>query len=34
VAGYIVGRPEKSLRALLPQKEKKTARAGRRTAGI
>jgi uncharacterized integral membrane protein len=34
VAGYIVGRPEKSLRALLPQKEKKPGRAGRRTAGI
>jgi uncharacterized integral membrane protein len=33
VAGYLIGRPEKSLRALLPQKEKKPARAGRRTAG-
>ena len=33
VAGYLIGRPEKSLRALLPQKEK-PARAGRRTAGI
>ncbi|HEV8626901.1 MAG TPA: LapA family protein [Acidimicrobiia bacterium] len=33
VAGYLIGRPEKSLRALLPQKEKKQGRAGRRTAG-
>jgi uncharacterized integral membrane protein len=33
VAGYLIGRPEKSLRALLPQKEKKPGRAGRRTAG-
>ena len=33
VAGYLIGRPEKNLRALLPQKEKKSARAGRRTAG-
>ena len=33
VAGYLIGRPEKSLRALLPQKEKTPARAGRRTAG-
>jgi uncharacterized integral membrane protein len=33
VAGYLIGRPEKSLRAMLPQKEKKPARAGRRTAG-
>jgi uncharacterized integral membrane protein len=33
VAGYLIGRPEKSLRALLPQKEKRPARAGRRTAG-
>ncbi len=32
-AGYLIGRPEKSLRALLPQKEKKPAPAGRRTAG-
>ena len=32
-AGYLIGRPEKSLRSLLPQKEKKPARAGRRTAG-
>jgi uncharacterized integral membrane protein len=32
-AGYLIGRPEKSLRALLPQKEKKPGRAGRRTAG-
>ncbi len=31
-AGYLIGRPEKSLRALLPQKDKKPARAGRRTA--
>jgi len=34
VAGYLIGRPEKNLRALLPQKEKKPARAERRTAGI
>jgi uncharacterized integral membrane protein len=37
VAGYLIGRPEKSLRALLPHKEKKpprAERAGRRTAGI
>lgn len=34
VAGYLIGRPEKSLRAMLPQKEKKQARAGRRTAGV
>jgi len=34
VAGYLIGRPEKSLRALLPQKEKKPARAHRRTARI
>lgn len=33
VAGYLIGRPEKSLRDLLPQKEKKPSRAGRRTAG-
>ena len=33
VAGYLIGRPEKNLRALFPQKEKKPARAGRRTAG-
>jgi hypothetical protein len=33
VAGYLIGRPEKSLRALLPPKDKKPARAGRRTAG-
>jgi uncharacterized integral membrane protein len=32
VGGYLIGRPEKSLRALLPQKEKKPARAGSRTA--
>jgi uncharacterized integral membrane protein len=32
VAGYLIGRPEKSLRDLLPQKEKKPSRAGRRTA--
>ena len=32
VAGYLIGRPEKNLRALLPQKEKKPARPGRRTA--
>lgn len=32
VAGYLIGRPEKSLRALLPQKEKKPTRPGRRTA--
>ena len=32
VAGYLIGRPDKSLRALLPQKEKKASRAGRRTA--
>ena len=30
-AGYVIARPEKSLRALLPQKEKKPGRAGRRT---
>jgi uncharacterized integral membrane protein len=29
VAGYLIGRPEKSLRALLPQKEKKPAQARR-----
>ena len=35
VAGYLIGRPEKSLRAMLPQKEKKPPRAaGRRTARI
>jgi uncharacterized integral membrane protein len=34
VAGYLIGRPEKSLRALLSQKEKKPARADRRTARI
>ncbi|HKY74835.1 MAG TPA: LapA family protein [Acidimicrobiia bacterium] len=33
VAGYLIGRPEKSLRDLLPQKEKKPSRAERRTAG-
>jgi uncharacterized integral membrane protein len=33
LAGYLIGRPEKSLRALLPQQEKKPSRAGRRTAG-
>jgi uncharacterized integral membrane protein len=36
VAGYLIGRPDKSLRALLPHKEKKPHRAergGRRTAG-
>jgi uncharacterized integral membrane protein len=33
VAGYLIGRPEKNLRDLLPQKEKKPARAGRHTAG-
>lgn len=33
VAGYLVGRPEKSLRDLLPQKEKKPSGAERRTAG-
>jgi uncharacterized integral membrane protein len=33
LAGYLIGRPEKSLRALLPQKEEKRSRAGRRTAG-
>ena len=32
VAGYLIGRPEKSLRDLLPQKEKKPSRAERRTA--
>ena len=32
VAGYLIGRPEKSLRDLLPQKEKKPSRAGRRTS--
>jgi uncharacterized integral membrane protein len=33
VAGYLIGRPEKSLRALLPQREKKTHhRTGRPTA--
>lgn len=31
VAGYLIGRPEKSLRALLPQKEKRPAR---RTSGV
>src|SRR5688500_9217391 len=31
-AGYLIGRPEKSLRELLPQKEKKPSRAERRTA--
>jgi len=31
-AGYVIGRPDKSLRALLPQKEKKPARS--RTARI
>ena len=34
VAGYLIGRPEKSLRDLLPQKEKKPSRAERRTAGV
>jgi len=29
-AGYLIARPEKSLRELLPQKEKKSPRAGRR----
>jgi uncharacterized integral membrane protein len=33
VAGYLIGRPEKSLRDLLPHKEK-PSRAGRRTAGV
>jgi uncharacterized integral membrane protein len=33
VAGYLIGRPEKSLRALLPHKEKKPSRTERRTAG-
>jgi uncharacterized integral membrane protein len=32
VAGFLIGRPEKSLRDLLPQKEKKPSRAVRRTA--
>jgi uncharacterized integral membrane protein len=33
VAGYLIGRPEKSLRAMLPQRERKPARTpGRRTA--
>jgi uncharacterized integral membrane protein len=32
VAGYLIGRPEKSLRDLLPQKEKKPSRARRGTA--
>lgn len=31
VAGYLIGRPDKSLRALLPQKEK-PARSGRKSA--
>lgn len=34
LAGYLIGRPDKSLRTLLPEKEKKPSRAGRRTAGI
>ena len=32
VAGYLIGRPEKRLRDLLPQKEEKPSRAERRTA--
>jgi uncharacterized integral membrane protein len=34
VAGYLIGRPEKSLRALLPQRERKPARPGRRTSRV
>ncbi|MCA1843119.1 MAG: LapA family protein [Actinobacteria bacterium] len=36
VAGYLIGRPEKSLRAMFPEKEKKPARTGssRPTAGV
>jgi hypothetical protein len=31
LAGYLIGRPDKSLRALMPQKEK-PVRTGNRTA--
>jgi len=31
VAGYLIGRPDKSLRALLPQREKKPRPAAART---
>jgi uncharacterized integral membrane protein len=31
-AGYLIGRPDKSLRSLMPQKEKRAARAAGRTA--
>lgn len=31
-AGYLIGRPDKSLRSLMPQKEKRAARAANRTA--
>jgi uncharacterized integral membrane protein len=30
-AGYVIGRPDKSLRALLPQKDRKPADRGRHT---
>ena len=30
-AGYLIGRPDKSLRALLPQREKKSARGRTKT---
>ena len=33
-AGYLVGRPDKSLRALVPQKEKPARTATRRNAGL
>jgi uncharacterized integral membrane protein len=34
LAGYLIGRPEKSLRELLPKKEEKPSRAGRHTGRV